>query len=94
MHLGRDGPHPGLAEARRRGAFLLTHPYVDEIPQSLDIYAEMHALRVDSSPLDDWYHDQALPIRLTIPKGWPLWPIERDAAVVLYTQPVTWPGAE
>ncbi len=77
-----------------RGAFLLTHPYTDQIPESLDTYAEMHGLRVDSSPLDGWYIDTALPIRLTIPENWPLWPIERDAAVVLHTQPVIWPGDE
>jgi len=38
-----------------------------------------------------WYNDRALPIRLTIPDNWPLWPIERDAAVLLHTQPITWP---
>jgi hypothetical protein len=32
-----------------------------------------------------------LPIRLTIPDDWPLWPIERDVAVLLHTQPITWP---
>ncbi|MFL6140436.1 MAG: hypothetical protein ACJ72N_01025 [Labedaea sp.] len=74
-----------------RSAFILTHPYVDEIPASLRTYAEMHGLRVDSYPFDRWYGDTALPIRLTIPDDWPLWPIERDAAVLLHTQPITWP---
>ena len=74
-----------------RGAFILTHPYVDEIPTPLCTYAKMHGLRVDSYPYDRWYHDDALPVRLTIPDGWPLWPIERDAVVLLYTTPINWP---
>jgi hypothetical protein len=76
------------------GAFILTHPYVKEIPASLHTYAEMHGLQVDSDPVDRWYQDGALPIRLTIPDSWPLWPIERDAAVLLHTQPITWPTEE
>jgi hypothetical protein len=28
-----------------RGAFLLTHPYVDEVPDRLRTYAEMHGLQ-------------------------------------------------
>jgi hypothetical protein len=28
-----------------RGAFILTHPYVNVIPQTLRTYAEMHGLR-------------------------------------------------
>jgi hypothetical protein len=74
-----------------RSAFILTHPYVDEIPDSLRTYAKMHGLSVESYPFDHWYHSRALPIRLTIPENWPLWPIERDAAVLLHTQPVKWP---
>lgn len=77
-----------------RGAFLLTHPYVDEIPKRLRLYAEMHGLTVNSSPLDRWYGDSALPIRMTIPENWPLWPIERDAVVLLHTQPVVWPAQD
>ncbi|MEV4722560.1 hypothetical protein [Micromonospora humida] len=75
-----------------RGAFLLTHPYEDEVPQSLRVYADMHGLTVNSYPFDGWYGHGTLPIRLTIPWSWPLWPIERDAAVLLHTQPVTWPA--
>ncbi|MEU7617253.1 hypothetical protein AB0B27_14335 [Micromonospora rifamycinica] len=74
-----------------RGAFLLTHPYDDEVPESLRVYADMHGLRVDSYPSDGWYGHGTLPIRLTIPDSWPLWPIERDAVLLLHTQPVTWP---
>lgn len=74
-----------------RSAFILTHPYVDEIPGSLRTYADMHGLQVGSYPFDDWYGHRSLPIRLTIPNNWPLWPIERDAAVLLHTQPIEWP---
>ncbi|MEU8024693.1 hypothetical protein AB0B88_21030 [Micromonospora haikouensis] len=77
-----------------RGAFLLTHPYVDEVPKSLRVYADMHGLRVRSDPFDGWYGHGALPIRLTIPTSWPLWPIERDAALLLHTQPVQWPEVD
>jgi hypothetical protein len=52
----------------------------------------MHGLRVDSAPSDGWYSDRALPIRLTTPDDWPLWPIERDVVVLLHTQPIVWPG--
>jgi hypothetical protein len=74
-----------------RGAFILTHPYVDEIPDEMRIYARMHGLGIDSYQFDRWYNDSALPIRMTIPANWPLWPIERDAALVLHTQPILWP---
>ena len=74
-----------------RGAFILTHPYAKAIPESLRTYAEMHGLSVRSDPSDDWYGHGALPIRLTIPDGWPLWPIERDAALLLHVQPIAWP---
>jgi hypothetical protein len=70
-----------------RGVFILTQPYVDEIPASLRTYAEMHGLRVDSYPSDGWYGLGTLPIRLTIPDNWPLWPITRDVAVLLHAQP-------
>lgn len=74
-----------------RSAFLLTQPYVDEVPESLHTYARMHGLRVDSFDFDGWYGHGALPIRLTLPTGWPLWPIERDAALLLHVRPVEWP---
>ena len=73
---------------------MLTHPYVDDIPEPLETYAAMHGLRVDTLRFDGWYDDTALPIRLTIPDSWPLWPIERDAVVLLHTQPIEWPPAE
>ncbi|MDG4759284.1 hypothetical protein [Micromonospora sp. WMMD710] len=54
----------------------------------------MHGLGVDSYSFDGWYAGRALPIRLTIPQGWPLWPIERDAVLLLHTQPIEWPEAD
>jgi hypothetical protein len=77
-----------------RGAFILTHPYVEEIPEPMRVYADMHGLQINSWKFDGWYSDHALPIRLTIPADWPLWPIERDAIVLLHTQPVQWPADE
>ena len=74
-----------------RGAFILTHPYVSSIPKSIAAYGAMHALSVRSLPYDGWYNSpHTLPIRLSIPTDWPLWPICRDAAVVLHTQPIDW----
>jgi hypothetical protein len=77
-----------------RSAFLLTQPYVDEVPQTLTTYAWAHGLQVASYPFDGWYGHSTMPIRLTLPNNWPLWPIERDAAVVLHTQPIRWPDSE
>lgn len=74
-----------------RGAFILTQPYATKIPDSLRTYAEMHGLSIDSWPFDGWYGGGTLPIRMTIPDDWPLWPIERDAVVLLHTQPIAWP---
>jgi hypothetical protein len=92
---GGPGPHANLGEHDGHGAFLLTQPYVDKIRQALTAYARAHGLRVASYPLiDGWYGSSALPIRLTIPNDWPLWPMEREAVVVLHTQPVRWPDPE
>ncbi|MDR7277585.1 hypothetical protein [Catenuloplanes atrovinosus] len=77
-----------------RGAFLLTQPYVDEVPETLETYARAHGLQMASYPFDGWYGHSTMPIRLTIPSNWPLWPIERDAVILLHTQPITWPDAE
>ena len=77
-----------------RSAFILTQPYCEEIPGPLRTYADMHGLRIESHSYDGWYSDRTLPIRLTIPNDWPLWPIERDAALLLHTQPVTWPDED
>lgn len=75
-------------------AFILTQPYVDEVPAELRMYAEMHGLRVDSHSFDAWYGHGTMPIRLSLPMGWPLWPIERDAALLLHVAPVRWPEGD
>lgn len=77
-----------------QSAFLLTQPYVDKVPENLTAYAWAHGLRVDSYSFDNWYGHSTMPIRLTLPDSWPLWPIERDAVVVLHTQPISWPDFE
>lgn len=73
--------------------FLLSHPYSDEVAAETRAYAEAHGLALSSETYlgDDWYGHGTLPIRLTIPENWPLWPIEREALVLLSTQPVRWP---
>jgi len=77
-----------------RGAFLLTQPYTNRIPAATAAYARAHGLDVESYSFDGWYGSGTLPIRLSIPNNWPLWPIERDAVVVLHTQPIRWPDPE
>jgi hypothetical protein len=74
-----------------RNPFILTHPYVDKIPTSLRTYAAMHGLSASSWGADRWYSTNALPIRLTVPDRWPLWPIERDVALLLHVAPIRWP---
>jgi hypothetical protein len=74
-----------------RGAFLLTQPYVEQVPEALTTYAWAHGLHIDSHPFDGWYGGSTMPIRLSLPNNWPLWPIERDVIVVLHTQPISWP---
>lgn len=72
------------------GAFILTQPYTDTIPDAMRTYAAMHGLEISSGHWDGWYGSGTLPIRLTIPRDWPLWPIERDAVVALHASPIPW----
>lgn len=79
--------------------FILTAPYVTEIPDKMRAYAAAHGLRIGSDEYwgagDDWYNPpHALAIRLTIPESWPLWPIEEEATLLLQTQPVRWPDQD
>lgn len=73
--------------------FLLAHPYASEISDDTRRYAEAHGLGVMSYPEfgDGWYGHGTIPIRLSLPQNWPVWPIEEKAAVLLDTQPVAWP---
>ena len=42
--------------------------------------------------MDNWYSPgRAMPVRLTIPGSWPMWPVEEQAVLLLHTQPVRWP---
>lgn len=72
---------------------MLSHPYSDQIEDDTRSYAKSHGLQAGSFPEfgDDWYGSGTIPIRLTIPPGWPLWPIDAVATVLLDTQPVQWP---
>ncbi len=78
---GRPGCHQ---------VFLLTQPYGQGIPAALADYAAAHGLEVSIRPSDGWYGAGTVPIRLTIPRAWPLWPIERDVTLLLQIQPVNW----
>lgn len=74
--------------------FLLSHPYSSETAAETRQYAQAHGLCLaEAYPGDDWYGHGTLPIRMTLPDGWPLWPIERTIAVLLATQPVAWPAS-
>lgn len=73
--------------------FLLSHPYSSETDVETRRYARAHGLCLaETYPGDDWYGHGALPVRMTLPDGWPLWPIEHTIAVLLATQPVKWPA--
>lgn len=84
---------PAPEHARTQRPFLLSHPYADEIRDSTRLYAAAHGLDMESYPEfgDDWYGHGTVPIRLTIPRDGPLWPVEAKAAVLFRTQPVAWP---
>lgn len=86
-------PSPGLSTVGMERPFLLFHPYTSKIGDNTRRYAEAHGLDLGSFPEfgDDWYGHGTLPIRLTVPQNWPLWPIEAKAAVLFSTQPVAWP---
>lgn len=77
--------------AFERDIFILTHPYVDKIPDKLLTYATMHGLSATSwRKPDGWYGSGAMPIRLGISPDWPLWPIEREVALIKYHSPIAW----
>lgn len=84
---------PAPADDEHRRPFLLFHPYASEISEDTRRYAEAHGLDIGSFPElgDAWYGHDTVPIRLTIPQNWPVWPIEAKAAVLFSTQPVAWP---
>lgn len=86
-------PAPGRDMQR---PFLLFHPYSSDIYTDTQRYAEAHGLSARSYRElgDGWYGQNTIPIRLTIPENWPIWPIEAKAAVLFSTQPVAWPEGE
>jgi len=78
----------------RETPFMLLHPYQPAASPELLHYAESHGLVIDSRPDDGWYGTGATPIRLSVPSGWPLWPIERLSILLQYTQPTAWPDTD
>lgn len=81
----------GLTDPPQR-PFLLTHPYHKEIPAPVHDYARAHGLQVSSWPAPDgWYGRGTVPIRLSLPDSWPMWPIEREADAMASASPVIWP---
>lgn len=76
--------------------FILAHPYDSRVSAATESYALAHGLRLGISPEfgDGWYGSGTIPIRMTIPAEYPVWPIEAKAAVLLGTQPVAWPEGE
>jgi hypothetical protein len=72
--------------------FLLTHPYSPEVPATVHTYARAHGLQVSSWPAyDGWYGHGTVPIRLSLPESWPMWPIEREVDAMFSARPVSWP---
>jgi hypothetical protein len=75
-------------------AFVLAHTYAkSHITNKTISYADAHGLTVHSYAFDGWYPNTT-PIRLSIPSNWPMWPIQRDAVVLLASQPIQWPTKE
>jgi hypothetical protein len=72
--------------------FLLSHPYSSEITDQTRAYAQAHGLDLMPGRDDDgWYGHRTLPIVMTLPDNWPVWPIETVTHVLLWTQPIAWP---
>lgn len=83
----------GVGDEYTSRPFLLSHPYAKDISDDTRAYGNAHGLAVASYPEfgDDWYGHGALPVRMSLPPDYPVWPIEVKAAVLLATQPVAWP---
>ncbi|MFZ1946359.1 MAG: hypothetical protein WAW06_02320, partial [bacterium] len=92
------------SQARRLAELTDTQPVQAAGPSTGEIRAWCQAngvpcpargLRVKLDfPGDDWYGYGTLPIRLTIPDNWPLWPIEREVDQMFSVRPVIWPDDE
>lgn len=85
------------ADPKAGRPFLLAHAYSEEISDETRAYAAAHGLdylpgRIGAG--DDWYGYGTLPVCMTLPVNWPLWPIEAKVAVLLSTQPVAWPDEQ
>jgi len=75
--------------------FILTHPYVDEIPPKMLAYAEHHGLDARVWEGDGWYGHGTLPIRLSMKSAsMSAWPLQAKLAQLLTLYPPRWEGAD
>ncbi len=83
------------ADGRRADPFVLTHPYVDEIPPEMIAYAAHHGLAVRVGEGDDWYGHGSLPIRFDmLSDGQSAWPLQAKLSQLLALYPPRWEGAD
>jgi len=75
--------------------FILTQPYVQEIPQAMTAYAAHHGLDVEVSEDDGWYGHGTLPIRFDMKSAAAFaWPLQAKIAQLLTLYPPGWEGAD
>jgi len=76
--------------------FILTQPYVDEIPPRMVAYAAHHGLTVEVSEDDGWYGHGSLPIRFDMNASSSAfaWPLQAKLAQLLALYPPRWDGAD
>ncbi len=76
--------------------FILTHPYVEEIPPEMTAYAAHHGLTVEVSEDDGWCGHGTLPIRFDMNPASTsafAWPLQAKIAQLLTLYPPRWEGA-
>ncbi len=75
--------------------FILTQPYVKEIPAVMFAYAAHHGLTVEVSEGDGWYRHGSLPIRFDMNGSASAfaWPLQAKIAQLLALYPPRWEGA-
>ena len=98
---GMDHTNIWVPSEKGERPFILTHPYVQEIPEKLKSYGYAHGLVVSTNNYkwsdrfpyqDSWYASgAALPVKLSLPQSWPLFPLEADVAALLSAMPPRWP---
>lgn len=74
--------------------FVLSHPFLRDIPDEAKAYAYAHGLTIESWDTDRWYTRNTTPIRLT-PAGINFWssPLEDSLVRILEDHPrIAWPA--